>query len=56
MTLLQALKSIQDIQIIITPKDDDKEQEIINHFKMKTGISLLRNLLIVIIYLILFIP
>ena len=29
MTLLQALKSIQDIQIIITPKDDDKEQKII---------------------------
>tara|TARA_R100000734_G_C3316748_1_gene109399 strand:- start:1216 stop:1518 length:303 start_codon:yes stop_codon:yes gene_type:complete len=30
MTLLQALKSIQDIEIIITPKDDDKEQKIIN--------------------------
>jgi len=30
MTTLQALKSIQDIQIIISPKDFDKEQEIIN--------------------------
>tara|TARA_R110000822_G_C14868449_1_gene444971 strand:- start:118 stop:435 length:318 start_codon:yes stop_codon:yes gene_type:complete len=29
MTTLQALKSIQEIQIIITPKDFDKEQEII---------------------------
>ena len=27
---LQALKSIQDIQIIISPKDFDKEQQIIN--------------------------
>ena len=30
MTTLQALKSIQDIQIIISPKDFDKEQQIIN--------------------------
>lgn len=30
MKTLQALKSIQDIQIIISPKDFDKEQEIIN--------------------------
>jgi len=29
MTTLQALKSIQEIQIIITPKDFDKEQKII---------------------------
>ena len=30
METIQALKSIQDIEIIITPKDFDKEQEIIN--------------------------
>lgn len=30
MTTLQALKSIEDIQIIISPKDFDKEQQIIN--------------------------
>jgi len=30
MEKLQALKSIQDIQIIISPKNYDKEQEIIN--------------------------
>ena len=29
MTTIQALKSIQDIEIIISPKDYDKEQKII---------------------------
>ena len=37
METIQALKSIQDIEIIISPKDFDKEQEIINDMWSNIG-------------------